>query len=91
MNKPTSSKRNGLLTIVGRSLSAILLIAMILPTTTLNAHTPYAQWDVYRVRHLQVLTSRSDLVGDAIADKWVAVLAEHLPKSKAAVSAKETW
>ena len=86
MKKATSAKRYGLLTRVGRPLSAILLIAMLLPTSTLNAHTPYAQWDAYRVRHLQVLTSRSDLTGDAIADKWVAVLAEHLPKSKAVVS-----
>ena len=64
----------------------MLLIATLLPCTTLNAQTPYAQWDAYRVGHLQVLTSHSDLVGDAIADKWVAVLAEHLPKSKAVVN-----
>lgn len=81
-----SSSSKCLLTNVGRPLSAILLVAMLLPFATLNAHTPYAQWDAYRVRHLQVLTTRSDLVGDAIADKWVAVLAEHLPKSKAVVS-----
>ena len=86
MIKATSSKPNGLLTQVGKPLSAIAFIAMLLPLTSLYAHTPYAQWDAYRVRHLQVLTSRSDLIGDAIADKWVAVLAEHLPKSKAVVS-----
>jgi len=51
-----------------------------------HAHTPYGQWDSFRIRHLQVLTSRSDLIGDAVADQWVAVLAEHLPKSKAVVS-----
>lgn len=86
MNKATSAKCSGLLKQVGGPLSAILFIAMLLPTATVNAHTPYAQWDAYRVRHLQILTSRSDLVGDAIADKWVAVLAKHLPKSKAVVS-----
>lgn len=64
----------------------MLLIVMLLPFSTLSAHTPYAQWDAYRERHLQVLTTRSDLAGDAIADKWVAVLAEHLPESKAVVS-----
>ena len=64
----------------------MFLVTMLLPVTTLNAHTPYAQWDAYRVRHLQLLSTRSDLVGDAIADQWVSVLAEHLPESKAVVS-----
>ena len=82
----SSSTCKCLLTNVSRTLCAMLLVVMLLPFTAVNAHTPYAQWDAYRVRHLQVLTTRSDLVGDAIADKWVAVLAEHLPKSKAVVS-----
>lgn len=64
----------------------MLFLAFILHYSVVEAHTPYAQWDAYRVRHLQVLTTRSDMTGDAIADKWVAVLAEHLPQSKAVVS-----
>lgn len=64
----------------------MLLAAILLPFSHVNAHTPYAQWDAYRVRHLQVLTTRSDLEGDAIADVWVSVLAKHLPESKAVVS-----
>lgn len=63
----------------------ILLFASAL-FVEVKAHTPYGQWDSFRQRHLQVLTSRSDLTGDAYADTWVAVLAEHLPKSKAVVS-----
>jgi len=63
-----------------------MLAGMLLPFDDVKAHTPYGQWDSFRIRHLQVLTSRSDLIGDAIADQWVAVLAEHLPKSKAVVS-----
>lgn len=86
MINPALSRGKCLLANVSRPLGAVLLIAMLLPFTALNAHTPYAQWDAYRVRHLQVLTTRADLVGDAIADKWVAVLAEHLPESKAVVS-----
>ncbi|MFK7992818.1 MAG: hypothetical protein AB8B87_01690 [Granulosicoccus sp.] len=86
MSNPASSTRKCLLTNVSRLFGAISLIAMLLSYSTLNAHTPYAQWDAYRVRHLQVLTTRADLIGDAIADKWVAVLAEHLPESKAVVS-----
>ena len=81
-----SSLGNYLLIIVGRLFGAMLFVAMLLPFSTLEAHTPYAQWDAYRVRHFQVLTTRSDLVGDAVADRLVAVLAEHLPKSKAVVS-----
>jgi len=67
-------------------LTAMLVLAALTSVNNLYAHTPYAQWDAFRVRHLQVLTSRSDLNGDAVADQWVAVLAEHLPKSKAVVS-----
>ena len=71
-----------------RWLSTLVFVAVLLPVpaTELNAHTPYAQWDSFRVRHLQVLTSRSDLTGDELAEKWVALLAKHLPKSKAVVS-----
>lgn len=64
----------------------MLLLSLIVPAGELKAHTPYRQWDSFRTTHLQVLTSRSDLVGDAVADEWVAVLAKHLPKSKAVVS-----
>lgn len=59
---------------------------MIITVGNLQAHTPYGQWDSFRTTHLQILTARSDLTGDAVADEWVAVLAEHLPKSKAVVS-----
>ncbi len=85
-NNVPSLAGNGQATKVGWPLSLLLVLALCLPIASLNAHTPYGQWDAYRVRHLQVLTSRSDLVGDSIADTWVAVLAEHLPKSKAVVS-----
>ena len=57
-----------------------------LSVPNLQAHTPYAQWNSFRQRHLQVLTARSDLEGDAVGDAWVAVLLEHLPTSKAVVS-----
>ncbi len=77
---------SGLPVSAGRLIALVMTIVLIAPVTVVQAHTPYGQWDSYRIRHLQVLTSRSDLVGDAIADKWVAVLAEHLPKSKAVVS-----
>jgi len=51
-----------------------------------HAHTPYAQWDIFRQRHLQILTSHADLAGDDIGDIWVALLREKLPLSRAMVS-----
>lgn len=74
-----------------RPTTVLLLVAgMLVPTAHLSAHTPYGQWDTFRSRHLQVLTSRADLTGDQIGDTWVAVLSEHLPKSKAVVSRART-
>lgn len=64
-------------------LSALLLALPALPAL---AHTPYRQWDVFRKRHLQLLTSHSDLPGDDIGDIWVEVLKETLPLSHALVS-----
>lgn len=66
--------------------SLILTATLIVPFASVSAHTPYGQWDSFRLRHLQLLTTRTDLTGDAFADTWVAVLAEHLPKAKAVVS-----
>jgi len=69
------------------SLPALLIFVLsFLPFVAVQAHTPYGQWDAFRLRHLQVLTSHADLAGDAIADVWVAELTEHLPKSRAVVS-----
>ena len=62
---------------------AALLACPLIPA---RAHTPYRQWDIFRRRYLQVLTSRSDPVGDAFGDDWVATLRERLPLSRAMVS-----
>lgn len=56
------------------------------PVTQALAHTPYAQWDLFRKRNLQILTSHSDLPGDAIGDEWVDFLSKKLPLSRAMVS-----
>lgn len=56
------------------------------PLAPALAHTPYRQWDIFRRRYLQVLTSRSDLAGDAAGDEWVALLLSRLPLSRAMVS-----
>ena len=69
---------------ITRALS--LLAGISFPAISSFAHTPYAQWDVFRKRHLQILTSHADLPGDEVGDEWVAVLREKLPLSRAMVS-----
>lgn len=63
-----------------------LSAALLLPLRDVMAHTPYRQWDIFRKRYLQILSSHSDLDGDAMADAWVARLRDHLPLSNAMVS-----
>ena len=63
-----------------------VLAATALPATRAFAHTPYAQWDVFRKSNLQLLTSHADLAGDDLGDLWVEVLREKLPLSRAMVS-----
>ncbi len=57
--------------------SALLLAA---------GHTPYGQWVVYRKRTLLIGSCRSDPPTYELAERIAAVLAEHLPKSRARLS-----
>ncbi len=66
--------------------AASIVAALTLPVRAAWAHSPYRQWDIFRKKHLQILTSRSDLNGDTIGDEWVALLLERLPLSQAMVS-----
>ncbi|MFM8466305.1 MAG: hypothetical protein ACKOAO_01930 [Oxalobacteraceae bacterium] len=66
--------------------AAAMAAALIVPFRAAHAHSPYRQWDIFRKKHLQILTSRSDLEGDSIGDEWVALLLERLPLSQAMVS-----
>ncbi len=68
------------------SAAAVAIAASPLWLLPAHAHTPYRQWDIFRKRYLQVLSSRSDLAGDAAADDWVALLHDRLPLSRAMVS-----
>ena len=66
--------------------AASLAASLAMPFRAAHAHSPYRQWDIFRKKHLQILTSRSDLEGDSIGDEWVALLLERLPLSQAMVS-----
>jgi hypothetical protein len=50
------------------------------------AHTPYRQWKVFRQRYLLITTSRTDLAGDALGDRFAEVLLAEIPQSRAMVS-----
>lgn len=52
----------------------------------LAAHTPYRQWEVYRRRHLLILTHRGDPGTFEIGARVASVLARHLPASQAEVT-----
>ena len=66
--------------------AAAVLAAGLWPVAQALAHTPYAQWDLFRKRNLQILTSHSDLPGDTFGDEWVDFLGKKLPLSRAMVS-----
>ena len=51
-----------------------------------SAHTPYNQWNVYRQKHLLVLTSKTDPDGYALGQAIAATLLERLPSSGARVT-----
>jgi hypothetical protein len=71
-----------------RFLMASLLAVPALGTAALPAaaHTPFRQWKVFRQRYLLITTSRTDLPGDALGDRFAAILADELPESRAMVS-----
>ena len=51
-----------------------------------SGHTPFQQWTVYRQRHLLILTDRSDPPSYPLGKRVAAVLATHLPLSRARVT-----
>jgi len=55
-------------------------------STSLKAHTPYRQWEVYRRKHLLIGCYRNDPSTYAIAKGLVATLDFHLPKASSRVA-----
>jgi hypothetical protein len=52
----------------------------------LGGHTPYGQWVVYRKKHLLIGCHRADPETYVLAQRVVALLAEHLPAAKSRVA-----
>ena len=63
-----------------------LLGSVFAAAATVQAHTPYRFWNVFRKRNMQIMTSLEDVPGDDTGEAWVAVLRDHLPLSRAMVS-----
>ncbi len=72
--------------LLGAGSTLAMMTLPLWPVGVAHAHSPYRQWDIFRKKHLQILTSRSDLDGDTTGDAWVALLLERLPLSQAMVS-----
>jgi hypothetical protein len=51
-----------------------------------SGHTPYNQWNVYRQKHLLILTSKADPEGYVLGQKIAETLLERLPSSGARVT-----
>ena len=63
-----------------------LLGSVFAAAATVQAHTPYRFWNVFRKRNMQIMTSLEDVPGDDTGEAWVAVLRDNLPLSRAMVS-----
>ena len=55
-----------------------------------SAHTPYRQWEVYRMKHLLIGASREDAPSYPMAKRIAALLVEVLPESRARVARART-
>ena len=70
-----------------RDRRALLRFAAVAGAVLLTcAHTPYRQWQVYRRKHLIIGTSRADTMSYPLGQRIVALLATHLPESRARVT-----
>lgn len=56
----------------------------------LSAHTPYRQWEVYRMKHLLIGTSREDTSSYPLGKQLAELLRQAVPKSHARVARART-
>ncbi len=59
----------------------LLFVAMLV----LSAHTPYRQWEVYRMKHLLIGTSREDTASYPLGKQLAELLVQAVPKTRARV------
>ena len=65
---------------------ALLLMAMLV----LSGHTPYRQWEVYRMKYLLIGTSREDTTSYPVGKQVAELLAQAVPESRARVTRART-
>ncbi len=56
----------------------------------LSAHTPYRQWEVYRMKHLLIGTSREDTASYPLGKQLAELLIEAAPETRARVARART-
>ncbi len=59
----------------------LILVAVLV----LSAHTPYRQWEVYRMKHLLIGTSREDTASYPLGKQLAELLVQAVPESRARV------
>jgi hypothetical protein len=75
--------------VVGRRVvmrCGLIFLAMLV----LSAHTPYRQWEVYRMKHLLIGTSREDAASYAVGKQLAESLSQAIPESRARVARART-
>lgn len=64
----------------------LIFVAML----ALSAHTPYRQWEVYRMKHLLIGTSREDAASYPVGKRVAELLMHAVPESRARVARART-
>lgn len=75
--------------VVGRRVvmrCGLIFLAML----ALSAHTPYRQWEVYRLKHLLIGTSREDAASYPVGKQVAELLSQAVPESRARVARART-
>ena len=75
--------------VVGRRIvmrCGLIFVAML----ALSAHTPYRQWEVYRMKHLLIGTSREDAASYPLGKQLAELLIQAVPESRARVARART-
>ena len=75
--------------VVGRR-TALRCGLIVLAMLTVSAHTPYRQWEVYRMKHLLIGTSREDAASYPVGKQVAELLVQTVPETRARVTRART-